>query len=122
MKTSIVFILLLTACAIVLDEDISQEELILLSPGDSISTKTDSISFWWQRLDGAYEYEFRLVSPTFDEALHVYADSITPENTLSLQLEAGDFQWAVRAKNGGYATDFFSRTFTILPDTTKGSE
>ncbi|WP_421876462.1 hypothetical protein [Marinoscillum sp.] len=106
-------ILVLAACGEIVEKDISNDELLLLAPGDSAMVNEDSVSLWWEYLDGARSYEVHLVSPSFNNAQVVYLDSVTNRNLITMALKPGQYQWEVRAFNAGYSTDFFYRTFTL---------
>lgn len=106
-------LILLAGCGEIFEVDISDKEVILLAPGDGVSVQGDSVSLWWESLDGARTYQVQLVSPSFDEPELVYLDSVTSANLLILALDPGDYEWQVRALNAGYNTDYFYRSFTL---------
>ncbi|MFH6986044.1 hypothetical protein [Marinoscillum luteum] len=108
-------------CGDVIEEDISGREVVLLSPADSAVLTMDTVSFWWEPVDGARSYEFHLVSPGFEAASRVWMDSVTTSNLITMVLPTGAYEWEVSGFNAGYATQFFYRSFRI--DTTaSGSE
>ncbi|MEQ8580626.1 MAG: hypothetical protein RIC30_13710 [Marinoscillum sp.] len=96
-----------------MERDISEEPVILMAPGDSAVVTTNSVTFWWEPVDGARSYEFHLVSPSFETAQSLVADSVSSSTRLTYQLNQGDYQWEVRAFNAGYATDYFYSSFKL---------
>ena len=100
-------------CGDVFEENISKSTLTLISPADEAIFKGDTVSFWWDPVQGATQYEFHLVSPSFELAQRLLVDSTLSSNKLTLKVKPGAYQWEVRALNGGYATDYFFRSFSI---------
>ena len=45
----------LTSCSDLIEEDLEDENITLLSPPINQSTTTSTITFWWEELDGADE-------------------------------------------------------------------
>ncbi len=100
-------------CGDIFEENISKSTLTLISPADEAIFKGDTVSFWWDPVQGASQYEFHLVSPSFELAQRLLVDSTVSSNKLTLKVKPGAYQWEVRALNGGYATDYFFRSFSI---------
>lgn len=108
------------SCNEIFEEDIEDDEVILFSPDDSLTTNTSEVKFWWGFVDGAEQYNLQVVSPTFDEPEKMILDTIVSTNTFTTSLPSGKFQWAVSASNNGYSTLFYQRTFWV--DTVQSSK
>lgn len=102
------------SCSDIFEKDISEQELIILSPQDSLETETFSVVFWWEHLQGAYDYNIQIVSPDFNAPATVVVDTFTIEDRFELTLAPGNYQWRIRALNGAYATAYQTRTLTIV--------
>lgn len=103
----------LASCSLVREENISGEQVQALSPADLDTLESGNVSFWWDWVVDATDYEFQLVSPSFLEVDSLLVDSLATENVLNFQLETGQYAWRVRALNASYATDFVERIFWI---------
>ncbi len=106
-------IISLSNCGEVLEDNITSDEVFLRVPANGVTLTSDTVTFWWDHVDGALDYQIQVVSPSFDSARHLVADSFVVNNRLTLILHEGDFEWAVRALNNGYETAFFYSRFSI---------
>ncbi|MBV6644128.1 MAG: hypothetical protein KI790_01685 [Cyclobacteriaceae bacterium] len=106
-------LLLLAGCDDVIEENITNKEVFLLAPGNGAVLDSGTVSFWWDFVNGASQYELVLVSPSFDSIKFLVADSVLQDNRLSLNVLPGRYEWGVSAFNNGYATDYFYSSFTI---------
>ena len=107
------FIGQITACDDILEIDISNENVIIISPLNGTQLEQREIVFWWEKLEGALEYHISVVSPSFGSVSSVKLDSTINENLILLQLEPGVYEWRIRAKNKGYYTDYQWNSFTV---------
>ncbi len=106
-------LLLGISCDDVLETNIERREVFLIAPGDSAVLSSDTVSLWWEHLDGARSYQVRMASPSLASPAGFVMDSVTTANFIMLSLAPGDYEWEVRAMNNGYSTDYFYRTFTV---------
>lgn len=110
MKRFLVVPLLLVACAAcdILEEDISKDRVRIIAPADKARAESGSVQFRWQGVEYATGYEFTLVSPAFETADRLVADTVIYADTLARSygfeatLRAGRYQWRVRAFNSAY--------------------
>jgi hypothetical protein len=107
---------LLVTCGDIIVKDISSEEVFLLAPANGVTLDSGNVGFWWDPVDGAIDYRFSLVSPSFDSAKYFFVDSITEDHSFFVSLGEGDYQWGVSAANSEYSTDFYYASFTIVSD------
>ena len=120
MKSNLLIALLLLASGCeILEEDLSRDRVSVLAPADEVVLGAGNVMFRWQKLPHAVGYEFRAVSPSFDRAERIVADTVIRADSLgrsfgcALLLEAGDYQWSVTAFNGGYASRTEVRSLRI---------
>ena len=120
-----IFSSLLTAvsCEDIFEEDITDNEIFLLAPAAGVTVRPDSIlTFAWDFIEGASEYQIQVVEPSFESAGLLLLDSFTVSNKINFELPPGRYEWAVRGLNNGYSTAFFINDFivedtaTIIPE------
>lgn len=113
------FMLLLSlwACSDFLEEDIEDDILVLLGPGEGVSTETQSSTFWWEELKGASSYRLQIARPNFTAMEALELDTLITDTKFLQTLFPSDFAWRVRAENSGYQTAYTKRTLTILVPT-----
>jgi predicted phage tail protein len=97
-------------------QDIKNKTLIINAPANNSVTTSNQVSFWWEVLEGAEKYNLQIVKPSFASVTKLYLDTMLINNKFSIILEAGTYQWRIKAINGGGSTVF--QTFNIKVDTT----
>jgi hypothetical protein len=103
----------ISSCEQLIEKDITNNELILIAPGDNLKTIYSTQTFWWEELDGALTYNLQVVSPSFESIEIIMADTLLSKNKFTINLFPGNFEWRVRAQNGSYKSQFFLRTLLI---------
>lgn len=104
-RIAIVILLLFCSCDDLMERDIRNDRVIIIAPYESASVPVGDIRFAWSNLDGAQFYHFTLVSPSFDKAVSLVADTIIPRDTtgralyVNVELSRGVYQWKVTANN-----------------------
>ncbi|SEC19973.1 hypothetical protein SAMN04489761_2357 [Tenacibaculum sp. MAR_2009_124] len=109
MKKIILFgltVLFLVACEAVFVEDISNNYVTLTAPSNNASVKTGTISFLWEPVNEANNYQLQVATPSFTNASQVVLDTTVTTNTFAHKLDAGEYEWRVKAKNSDYETAF----------------
>jgi hypothetical protein len=114
----LIALFLLIRCELILEDDISGGQLTVLAPNDQDTLNAGAIVFWWEELNGASNYEFQLVDPSFEEIEAVLVDTLLVKNRIVFELDSGSYQWRLRALNGSYKTSFEMRSLYILPKNT----
>lgn len=114
--------LTVSGCGI-LEEDISGDRVRIIAPADRVTLAQGLVEFRWQAAEYASGYTFTLVSPSFDAAERVladtviYADSLARHFGMRLELDAGKYEWRVGAFNSAYETRTTVRSLTVeAPD------
>jgi hypothetical protein len=87
------------SCDTALERNISGKQIILLAPANNVLSNDAVHTFYWERLDGATDYEFEMVFPKFDSMTRLFIDTILTTNKLTLNLTRNSYQWRVRARN-----------------------
>lgn len=110
-----ILVLFMASCGEFLEENINNEKVKLIAPGDSLKTSTYAQNFFWQSVVGARNYHLQIAQPSFDSLQTIVLDTILKTTKYSYSLSPGKYQWRVSALNAGYTTDFSTRTFEIFP-------
>lgn len=111
MKRRLLILLALGLTAVgceILEEDISGGRVRVLAPVDGAAVPEGTVVFSWEALDNASGYVFTLVSPSFDAAQRVMADTVIYADSLARHfgcravLAPGEYEWRVAGFNPGY--------------------
>lgn len=95
--------------------DISESEIVLLSPANSTTfDTTDTLNFTWELIEDAEDYVLQIVTPDFDNATETIESLTTTDTSFSKSnLAAGTYQWRVKAQNDDFETAYTIQNFTI---------
>jgi hypothetical protein len=113
-KILLCLFLIIPACDAILEQDISNKEIVVKTPSDELITRETQHIFWWNCLKGASAYEVMIVSPDMENPIMLVLDSVVTVNRLQYTLPVGDYEWCVRGSNSGYSTEYFCRTLTVI--------
>ena len=98
-----------TACDDVLEEDITNDRVDLVSPLDGDTIVGNNVQFLWNSLDGADMYNVQV----YREGA-IVVDSVVDSAPLSLVLGSNDYMWRVKGENFAYETAFtFPQEFSV---------
>jgi hypothetical protein len=102
------------SCEDILEEDISNDIVQIISPTKDAVVESNVVNFKWNSLKGADKYRIQI----FEEDQVLILDSLTAKTNLTLPLEAGSYTWRVRAENYAYQStySFPSNFATNIPD------
>jgi len=113
LKLCLILIGLLTSCDEFLVEDITNDKIVLLTPGDSLVISTQTPTFWWKDVPGADSYEMIIVSSILENPDALILDSLIKDNKLTTTLPYGRYQWCVRAINSEFYTEYSCRVLEL---------
>ena len=99
-----------------ISKDIKNETISIIAPMDSLKTPNNAITFWWDELEGAEEYNLQIVKPNFNSVIQLVVDTTLSGNKFNWILTPGTYQWRIKGVNGGGSTVYTTRTLII--DTT----
>lgn len=97
-------------------KDIKNSVVTIIAPADNLSTPNNQITFWWEEVDGAENYDIQIVKPSFSSVQQLIVDTTVVGTKFNHTFTPGTYQWRIRASNSGGSTAYFTRTLTI--DTT----
>ncbi|MGD1848245.1 MAG: hypothetical protein ACFB10_22865 [Salibacteraceae bacterium] len=107
-------LLLVGACEDLTEEDLRDEVVVVMAPADESITTQLPPTFWWEAVDGALQYQLQVVQPQFDSIVTLVADStITSNQSSSITLDPGTYQWRVRALNASSESCWTTSTLTV---------
>lgn len=107
-------VLLAMGCQDIFEKDLSEKEVQLIAPADSVETEYESLTFAWTELEGAAGYRLVIVSPSFAGAERYLLDTLVEGHRYSCRLQPGRYQWAVRPENSAYEGVYRERTLTVV--------
>jgi hypothetical protein len=117
MKTRLLLIFVFTiflACDDIIEVvDISGETVKILAPTNDAFLNITDVSFNWQSIEEAEEYNIQIATPSFAGALQILTDTTLSTTSFSKTLDLGSYQWRVKAINSGYETEYTTQSFTI---------
>ncbi|MEM9328198.1 MAG: hypothetical protein AAGA85_21200 [Bacteroidota bacterium] len=103
----------LQQCADIVETDISNREVFLFAPAEGTELDSGAVTFVWDAVADASDYQLTVVSPDFDLPGRVYADTFLTRTNFTLALDSGRYSWGVRALNSVYSTAFFTNSFRV---------
>lgn len=113
---SLLILFFVMGCRDVFEKDISEKEVELVAPADSVETTHSTLTFVWEERDGATGYRLVVVSPSFDRIELYVLDTLVEGNQYSYTLEPGRYEWGVRPENSAYEGIYRWRVLTVLED------
>ena len=113
----LLFVFIIVSCEeILLEYDISEDEVNLLAPSNDAVINASEISFRWEFINGATEYEIQIADPDFDDPNQIVVSELTQDNFFNFSLPEGDYEWRLRGVNSNYHTPFSRNSFTVKND------
>lgn len=98
----IVLVVLVSSCKAVFEEDITDKIVTVILPLDDDTLNFNNIHFKWNEVEGASSYKLEIVSPSYSEIKKFELDSTIMSTEFYQVLQPGDYEFRLRAENGGY--------------------
>ena len=116
---SILFLfLLVVSCSDFLEDDITDDDITLLTPTTGIISTQNAQQFIWESLEGASGYEIQIVTPSFDSIISFVAKTDLGNQTqFDTTLLAGMYEWKIIGYNSGFEVESSTYQFQIMEDT-----
>lgn len=110
----------ITACKEFIEPSIKDSAVTLNAPGDQYQSTSYTVNFWWDQVEDARSYRLQIVTQSFQSPGSLIADTLIKGNKFSFNLAPGEYEWRLRAENGGTPTAYAQpRRFTVLPSSIK---
>lgn len=102
------------SCEDILEENISNDTVQILSPVNNSAIESNVVSFKWNTLNGADKYRIQV----YESNQVLVLDSLTSKTSITLPLNAGKYMWRVRGENYAYESiySFPSNFSTSIPN------
>lgn len=100
-------------CEAILEEDISNQTVVILAPTEGVQLTVGDATFNWQVLENATSYTIQIATPDFTNASQILLNTSTTDNSATAALTAGSYQWRVSASNSEYTTGYTTINFTV---------
>ncbi|MDT7831235.1 hypothetical protein RQM59_02530 [Flavobacteriaceae bacterium S356] len=100
-------------CEAILEDDISNESVVILAPAEGVQLTVGDATFSWQTLENATSYTIQVATPDFANATQIVVNTNTADNSATATLTAGSYQWRVSASNSEYTTGYTTINFTV---------
>ena len=110
----LMLLMLSAACSDFTEENLENDTVKLMGPANKISTETQTLTFWWDPVEGASSYRLQVALPTFEGIVNLELDTLLKKSQFEHTLRPGNFEWRVRAENSAYQSEYFYRKLTIL--------
>lgn len=108
------FLIIVNACDdVIFEEDISESFVNILGPTNNATVITGTISFNWEPVSDADNYQLQIAAPNFANAIQIVLDSTITKTSFSQQLLPNSYEWRVRAKNSAFETSYFTNALTV---------
>ncbi len=109
----VILLSLFLGCEAIFVEDISGDTVEILAPQSNTTISSGNIDFNWQLVSEADSYNIQIATPNFQNASQILTDSITSGIIYQKNLDAGEYEWRVKAMNSEYETEYSAASFTV---------
>jgi len=109
----VVFMLFYGCSEIIFETDISQSYVNILAPTDDSNVPSGTVSFNWEAVEYADNYNIQIATPDFASANQIVADSNVVGTNFQWQLLPEKYEWRIRAQNSAFETVYFSKLLTV---------
>lgn len=113
-----IIVLFLYSCddgGLLIEPDISNRSVVLLAPADGVEVSSTTVFFDWEEVEDATSYEIQVATPDFDNTQQLLLNTEDSITFKELNMNVGNYEWRVRAKNSNYSTEYSSARFSIVP-------
>ena len=118
-KTITILLLILTlSCEEIINEqNISNDMISLLAPTENaVLTTSTKISYNWEVLSGATNYQLQIANPDFNNANQLVIDTLLTNTSFTLDsLSQNTYQWRIKGSNSIFETAYTTINFIVEP-------
>lgn len=111
----LISVIFLCGCSAIFEKSIKDQSILVYIPADSFKTKLYNQQFYWEKVSGALSYRLQIASPSFNPGIiqRMIVDTIVMTNSIHIILNSGEYEWRIRAQNGGSETEYVTRKLFI---------
>jgi hypothetical protein len=113
-------IVFLSSCEELLEvTDISDQEVNLLAPSDSVVVMQTDVRFSWEEVFEAHSYHVQVAQPSFDNATQIVVDTLVvvdstyTGSSFVKSLPDNSYEWRVKGLNSDFETPFKTHRFWV---------
>lgn len=119
-RVSIIAIaLILFSCDDVLEKDITNDMIEIISPKDYEEIESNVVTFKWNSLSDADKYRIQIFKTDKTKIL----DSLISKTNLKYPMLKGEYQWRVRGENFAYQSSYsLQADFSVIESTDLGKQ
>lgn len=111
----LVSILFFCSCSEIVEEkDLAEKTVNLVAPVNNAQFFSSGVTFSWEALKGATQYQIQIAKPNFSNPLQIVIDSNINTNSFTQQLPIGDYEWRVKALNNSSSTNYTTRFIAVI--------
>ena len=111
--STILVLCFVISCDDITEKDIRDDVVVLMTPAADLVSADGDVTFWWNHLEGATEYELTIASPDFDNPQELVLDTIIVKNQFTMTLESRKYEWCVTPINSAYVATANCRLLEI---------
>jgi hypothetical protein len=104
---------IISCSEILFETDISESFVNILAPSNYSEIPSGTISFNWESVENADNYNIQIATPNFENARQILADSNVVGTSFQWQLLPDVYEWRIRAQNSAFETEYFSNFLTV---------
>lgn len=98
--------------------DISEDFIVLIAPADDTVLDDTDVTFSWEEIEFADQYQIQVAQPNFVNTNQVVLDTILGDSVQSFRsfsttLPPNRYQWRVRGFNDNFQTDYTTKSFEV---------
>lgn len=105
--------LILGACTIIFEEDLTDELVYVIMPIDGTDSNYQPQLFWWETVEGVIKYNLQIVEGEFSDPYSLVADTNLAGDKFEVELAEGAYEWRIRGWNNYSETEYFYSLLTI---------
>lgn len=109
----LLLLLLLSGCADIVEVDISDQRVTVISPENNAISSSFNQLFKWDELKGADKYQLQIVQPDFGNIQQYILDTSVSTTDFNYTLLPGSYQWRIRGVNSISTSSYSTRKITI---------
>ncbi|MCF6347008.1 MAG: hypothetical protein L3J20_01750 [Flavobacteriaceae bacterium] len=113
---AILILVFMFSCEEIINEqNITNDAINLFAPSENVILKTGAtITFNWEALNGATDYQFQIAKPNFSNASQILKDTLIQKIDFTLDsLPVSNYEWRVKALNSAYETVYATNGFVV---------
>ncbi len=114
---SILLLLVLTGCSDIIEADLTDLTVSLLTPQDRDTVSTNVVTFRWTEVPDAETYRIQIATPDLVAPELFLTDSVVSTPTVTFAMAPGAYEWRVRAQNSSSHTEYAVRRLVVVAAT-----